>query len=1115
MIRFPCCCKLLFVLSAAASAADYFVSPTGDDANPGSLARPFRTIQKAADLMQPGDTCYVRGGTYRESVTLKRSGRPGAPIRFRAYPGEIPLLDGTEPIVGRWVKHKGSIYRTRTRRKFEQLFVNRHMMLEARWPNTTFDKLLTREGWARVGPKSTYQKLHDPKLAKTGIDWNGATAVLNVAHQFWTWSRPVLNYKKGGDTFEYRIKMNPYHSKRTHWWADDYYYLIGKLEALDAPGEWFLAKDGALYLWPPGGVDLNRAKVEAKARDYGFFGKGLKHVEISGLHFFACTFALEDCEQCVVEYCCLRFPSFVRGVPDADEPRRHSAGTHVTGRDNVVRSCSLAYCANYGVRVRGQRNRVENCLIHEVNWSGTLRYTGIALTGDRKDPRPMNAARCNTVYNVGNAIITSHANRYGVIEYNHVHHGGLLCADISLIYTSLPYAMGNEIRYNWVHDSLSPNNSLGIRGDDKTRGMRVHHNVVWNIHDVGVIVKGGQNRIYNNTCFNNGACDILFMSGREPDKWWQKWVKAYEHQNEDSLLINNCAPVLASTRRRRDPGLPGDHSNNYTGGAPKLVDPAHLDFRPRPDSPLVDAGRVVEGVTAPFKGKAPDIGAYEFGAEPWLPGHHNGVWVTRRADGGLQASLCMPILEPVAVAVSAAGRRLAALRFAPADWMRPRALPAVERGALRFETSEWDAAVVQDVRRVTRLAGVRAAFPKPDLTSAKGWKPRYHYERAFQPETLTRSVFRAFRAARPPRIDGRLRPGEWPGWSAERALPLVSLKAKGGRTFPCAGYGYALFDDENLYIGVRIRRRPGEAIEHTAGAWGRDDGVEVDFCTVEGKQLGPAFVLHGFPSGKFESVTAGGASAADAQRLAAAVRYAARVGSAEWTAEFRIPFAAMGVRAAPPERLRFNLGARRQAAEGGPWFALQNTGGANYDLESAARLALRPVVNASEPNLLKNGSFESPDLSAWRLTSNSREPIPKDTARRVREGRDAGWCIRLECRDTALMKRRVLKWIQPLPRGLGPGRYVLAFDVRIEGLRPRGDMGSFNAYLHVKHGGKRGRNLGQSDTMETQPNLPWTRREVVVTVNPGDIPSMVSLQLHRATGAVWVDNVSLTRAARR
>ena len=51
-----------------------------------------------------------------------------------------------------------------------------------------------------------------------------------------------------------------------------------------------------------------------------------------------------------------------------------------------------------------------------------------------------------------------------------------------------------------------------------------------------------------------------------------------------------------------------------------LVDPANFDFRPGADSPLVDTGKNIPGVTDGFKGAAPDIGAYEYGGENWKPG---------------------------------------------------------------------------------------------------------------------------------------------------------------------------------------------------------------------------------------------------------------------------------------------------------------------------------------------------------------------------------------------------------------------------------------------------------------------------------------------------------------
>jgi len=63
----------LFTMAAALHAADYYVSPAGDDTDPGTLASPFKTIQRAADAMRAGDTCYIREGTYREAVTVAQS----------------------------------------------------------------------------------------------------------------------------------------------------------------------------------------------------------------------------------------------------------------------------------------------------------------------------------------------------------------------------------------------------------------------------------------------------------------------------------------------------------------------------------------------------------------------------------------------------------------------------------------------------------------------------------------------------------------------------------------------------------------------------------------------------------------------------------------------------------------------------------------------------------------------------------------------------------------------------------------------------------------------------------------------------------------------------------
>jgi len=58
---------------------------------------PFRTVQKAVSTARAGDTIYVRGGTYNlsDTVELNKNGSAGSPYKIWAYPGETPILDGS------------------------------------------------------------------------------------------------------------------------------------------------------------------------------------------------------------------------------------------------------------------------------------------------------------------------------------------------------------------------------------------------------------------------------------------------------------------------------------------------------------------------------------------------------------------------------------------------------------------------------------------------------------------------------------------------------------------------------------------------------------------------------------------------------------------------------------------------------------------------------------------------------------------------------------------------------------------------------------------------------------------------------------------------------------
>ena len=93
---------LFLSLNGSAQAGTYYVAKTGDDANPGSEAQPWLSIQKAADTLVAGDTVYIRAGTYKERVIPKNSGSAGNYITYAAYPGETVTIDGTGVDLPEW-----------------------------------------------------------------------------------------------------------------------------------------------------------------------------------------------------------------------------------------------------------------------------------------------------------------------------------------------------------------------------------------------------------------------------------------------------------------------------------------------------------------------------------------------------------------------------------------------------------------------------------------------------------------------------------------------------------------------------------------------------------------------------------------------------------------------------------------------------------------------------------------------------------------------------------------------------------------------------------------------------------------------------------------------------
>lgn len=83
-------------LSISRAPGTFYVSPSGNDSNPGTITQPWRTLSFAGLEAIAGDTILARGGSYDSRLLILNSGNSNdGPITFKNYGGETPVIDGS------------------------------------------------------------------------------------------------------------------------------------------------------------------------------------------------------------------------------------------------------------------------------------------------------------------------------------------------------------------------------------------------------------------------------------------------------------------------------------------------------------------------------------------------------------------------------------------------------------------------------------------------------------------------------------------------------------------------------------------------------------------------------------------------------------------------------------------------------------------------------------------------------------------------------------------------------------------------------------------------------------------------------------------------------------
>jgi hypothetical protein len=603
--------KLIFVFMVLAVcpvwASDYYVATNGDDTNPGTLAQPFATIQKAADTMSAGDTCYIRGGSYHEEAVIDNlDGTSGNPITFTNYNGETVTFDGTKALtdIGStgWTQYSGNIYRTTLNQDTWQLIIDGEWMINARWPNANFDDESIwdhKRYWAdaTAGSGVIIDQPHDDiNLAASGLDLTGALLI-------------------GGGEGSSMVTVTDHTagtSEITCAAPAGQYYVENKLEFVDTQKEWFFdtaTKD--MYLWAPGGGaptgDI-RGKVQSFAIDF----RNCEYINLKGINFFGTTANYYRNKYMILEDCNFLYPSCSKRMLGITSYRDRMFFSQVN-KDQLsycsVINCTFENTDSEAIYMVGEGNLIENCLFKNIDYTGKpAEHVGYAVY-----TKGLNGTFRRNTADTSSSIFFLYPGEQPVIQLNYADNVCINGGDVGVFHCmigSQPYC---DIGYNWIFPGSG---AIGVRFDAPIpptnwgdHGL-VHHNVTVDLSR-GLMIKGEYHETYSNTCYGSAGQDITILDEAG-------WVGNVTRNNASGKLSGHRSSYIP-------PSGTSDHNwNGYveTGNVVDLLrDAANLDFRPAAGSVLIDTGVAISGITDGYVGTAPDMGAYEYNdTNYWIPG---------------------------------------------------------------------------------------------------------------------------------------------------------------------------------------------------------------------------------------------------------------------------------------------------------------------------------------------------------------------------------------------------------------------------------------------------------------------------------------------------------------